>query len=135
MRSSQTRRTRFNVRQKEYLTAKFNIGETTRCKADAVVIARDRINGSDTDGERLFNRDEFLTGQQITSFFSRLAAKKSLSNVTDDNDEDVNEAADIERALKVLNEERREFALQHPIVFGCHNICVKRDKLKKKLRT
>ena len=92
LRSSQTRRTRFNARQKEYLMAKFNIGETTGCKADAVVVAWDMMNARDTDGERLFSRDEFLSSQQITSFFSRLTAKKSLSDITDDNDEDVNEA-------------------------------------------
>ena len=74
LRSSQTRRIRFNARQKEYLTAKFNIGETTGCKADAVVVARDMMNARDTDGERLFSRDEFLSSQQITSFIEKLSA-------------------------------------------------------------
>lgn len=136
LRSSQTRRTRFTTKQKDYLTRKFNIGETTGCKADAVVAARDMMTARlGSDGERLFRSDEFLTSQQITSFFSRLAAKKSLPDDRDDNDDDVNEAAAIESALEELgNQVQREIALQHPIVFDCYNICdlVKDDKLQAK---
>ena len=66
--SSQTRRTRFTARQKEYLTTKFNIGESTGCKADAIVVSRDMRTARDSDGKRLFSSDEFLTSQQITSF-------------------------------------------------------------------
>ena len=73
LRSSQTRRTRFTARQKEYLTTKFNIGECTGCKADAIVVSRDMRKARDSDGKRLFSSEEFLTSQQITSFFSRLA--------------------------------------------------------------
>ena len=78
LRSSEIRRKRFTASQKEYLTTKFTIGETTGCKADPVVVARDMMNARGSDGERLFSSDEFLTSQQITSFFSRLAAKEFI---------------------------------------------------------
>ena len=64
------------------------------------------------DGERLFSSDEFLTSQQINSFFSHLA--------TEENDD---EAAEFESSLEDLtNQVRREVSLQHPIVFDCHNM-------------
>ena len=75
------------------------------------------------DGERLFSSDEFLTSQQINSFFSHLA--------TEENDD---EAAEFESSLEDLtNQVRRKVSLQHPIVFDCHNMChlVKQGKLNK----
>ena len=51
---------------------------------------------------------ELLTSQQITSFFSRFAAKKSFS-VMDGTDENDAEAAEFESCLEELtNEVRRE---------------------------
>ena len=104
LRSSQNRRTRFNVKQKEYLSTKFNIGETTGRKADPVVVAKEMMHARGNDGERLFSCDEFLTSQQISSFFSRLPSQV-----------------------------QREVSLKHPIVFDCHNMCdlVKQGKLNK----
>ena len=75
------------------------------------------------DGERLFSSDEFLTSQQINSFFSHLA--------TEENDD---EAAEFESSLEDLtNQVWRKVSLQHPIVFDCHNMChlVKQGKLNK----
>ena len=86
-----------------------------------------------TESARLFSSDEFLTSQQITSFFSRLTAKKSLS-VMDGTDENDDEAVEFESCLEeITNEVRREVSLQHTIVFDCHNICdlVKQAKLNK----
>ena len=85
------------------------------------------------DGERLFSCDEFLTSQQISSFFSRLATQKSLLDKYDTEEND-DEAAEFENSLEDLtNQVRREVSLQHPIVFDCHNMCdlVKQGKLNK----
>lgn len=41
----------------------------------------------DSNGNRLFSSSEFLTGQQIQSFFSRMASKRSVDIVTEE-DED-----------------------------------------------
>ena len=91
------------------------------------------MNARGSEGERLFSSDEFLTSQQITSFFSRLAAKKGLS-VMDGTDENDDEAADFDSCLEgITNEVRREVSLQHPIMFDWHNIydLVKQGKLNK----
>ena len=70
-------------------------------------------------GERSLSSDEFLTSQQISSFFSCLATKKSLLD-KDDTEENDDKAAEFESSLEDLtNQVRREFSLQHPIVFDC----------------
>ena len=65
---------RFSEKQKHYLTAKFNIGQSTGRKVDASLVARDMRHARDSNGERLFKSSEFLTTQQITSYFIRLSA-------------------------------------------------------------
>ena len=102
-------------------------------KADPVVVAKEMMHARGNDGERLFSSDEFLTSQQISSFFSRLATKKSLLD-KDDTEENDDEAAEFESSLEDLtNQVRREVSLQHPIVFDCHNMCdlFKQGKLNK----
>ncbi|CAH3146238.1 unnamed protein product, partial [Porites lobata] len=75
LRLTQTSRARFSDKQKEYLTNKFLIGETTGQKANPVHVARSMMTARDETGKRMFSSEEFLTAKQITSFFSRLAAK------------------------------------------------------------
>ena len=65
---------RFSEKQKAYLTAKFNIGQSTGRKVDASFVARDMRHVRGSNGERLFKSSEFLTIQQITSYFTRLSA-------------------------------------------------------------
>ena len=72
LKSSHVRRT-FTEKQKDYLTSKFRIGETTGQKADAASVAKSMMTSkSDSNGNRLFTSSEFLTGQKVSSFFSRL---------------------------------------------------------------
>ena len=71
------RSTRFSTKQKEYLIAKFQIGEQTGQKVDPTSVSRVMRTAKDSNGERLFDSTEFLTSQQIASFFSRLASKRS----------------------------------------------------------
>ena len=61
-------------KQKEYLTNKFLIRETTGQKANPVHVARSMMTARDETGKRMFSSAEFLTAKQIMSFFSRLAA-------------------------------------------------------------
>ena len=120
LRSSQNRRTRFNEKQKDNLSTKFNIGDTTGRKAGPVVVAKEMIHAIGNDGDRLFSSDEFLTSQQISSFFSRLATQKSLFD-KDDTEENDDEATEFESSLEDLtNQVRREVSLQHPIVFDAY---------------
>ena len=65
---------RLNEQQKAYLEAKFNIGQSTGRKVDPDVVSKEIRRARGKDGERLFGVSEFLTPQQVSSFFSRLAA-------------------------------------------------------------
>ncbi|XP_061190254.1 uncharacterized protein LOC133198128 [Saccostrea echinata] len=65
----------FNERQKEFIKEKFAIGKVTGNKVDPFLAAKEmREMGS-------FTREEFLTGQQIASYFCRLhAADRNISS-------------------------------------------------------
>ena len=122
----------FSTKQKECLIAKFQIGEQTGQKADPTSVSRVMRTAKDSlNGERLFDSTEFLTSQQVASFFSRLASKRSLKDVVEarsDEDEEQNEA-DQERQesqLQLLrNKVMSDIAIQHvhPIVYDADNIC------------
>jgi len=63
--------TRFNEIQRQYLDNRFQIGQESGHKADPEKVSRNmRYSGRD-NGERCFNVEEFLTAQQIQSYFSR----------------------------------------------------------------
>lgn len=68
-------RVTFSAKQKDFMVDKFNIGKLTGNKVDPYLAAEQmRMSGK-------FSREEFLSGQQISSFFSRLFQqdKKSCS--------------------------------------------------------
>ena len=98
LKSSHVRRTRFTEKQKDYLTSKFRIGETTGQKGDALSVAKSMMTARDSNGNRLFTSSEFRTGQQVSSFFSRLASKRTLEN-------DEMTESDIEENQNVEDEE------------------------------
>ncbi len=68
------------------MTRKFNTGETTGFKANPAHAAKAMMTTKNDNGDRMFTSEEFLTTQQVSSFFSRLASKKRLPNVQDDDD-------------------------------------------------
>ena len=98
LKSSHVRRTRFTEKQKDYLTSKFHIGETTGQKVDVLSVAKSMISARDSNGNCLFASSEFLTGEQVSSFFSRLASKHTLEN-------DKMTGSDIEENQNVEDEE------------------------------
>lgn len=123
LRSSQVKRTRFTANQKDYLTKKFDLGEISGRKSDPESVARAMMAARDSEGNRLFTSAEFLTSQQVASFFSRLAAKRRLPDGTSGSDEEAADA-ETESALQELsNAVMREVSLEHPIVYDCYNIC------------
>ena len=79
LKSSQGGKTRFSDKQRDYLTSKFQIGEETGQKASPAQVSRMMMTAKDPSGNPMFSSSEFLTVQQITSFFSRLASKRSLA--------------------------------------------------------
>jgi len=76
-----------------------------------------------TDGSFLFLASDYLTAQQITSFFSRLSAKKSVSPDIDDATAEMLPAIE-EREMELLRQEvLSEISIQHPVTYDTYNIC------------
>lgn len=117
---------RFSEAQKQYLEEKFNLGQETGHKLDPASVARDMRYARKEDGSRQFKMSEFLTAQQIQSFFSRRASKlrhRLPEGEQEDQSDDLEaaeeqQAYDNTRALVI-----REVQLVHPIVFDRYNLC------------
>ncbi|KAL9970520.1 hypothetical protein ACROYT_G022908 [Oculina patagonica] len=134
--------TRFAENVKDYLSTRFNTGETTGRKADPAQVAADMKKARNTDGTRKFKRSEWLTKTQVQGFFSRLAAKRrkgTADQVEDDNDDD---DSLIEDELVYLDDKARREAVEdivsqvglvHPITYDGHDICeyARHDTLSK----
>ena len=74
---------------------KFDEGEATGTKSDAASVAKEMIYIKEKDGKRLFQKSEFLTPQQVTSYFSRLASEARGIG------------GDVEEEEKAVNAEKR----------------------------
>ena len=72
--------TRFSPKVKAYLNAKFELGERTGLKADPNQVSAVMRNARDEENNRHFSREEWLTQNQIKSYFSRLASAKRTTN-------------------------------------------------------
>ena len=120
---------RLNKKQKEYLINLFLLGEQTGQKADPSEVSQSMRKARNKDGSLLFLSEEYLTSQQITGFFSRTAAKKSIQVPSDTNlvDEDYDDDLLSAMAEKELEQMRRnilnEISIQHPITYESYNIC------------
>ena len=113
---------RFSENQKRYLEAKFNIGQATGRKLDPDVVAKEMRRARGADGERLFGVEEFLSPQQVSSFFSRLAAKlrQQKSQVTD---QDVLAVVEEENFCAARDAVTSTMQVSHPIVVDQYDIC------------
>ena len=124
-----TSRRRLSEKQKNYLINLFLLGEKTGQKADGSEVSKSMRKARNADGSFLFQSDEYLTSQQITSFFSRLAAKKSIqvsstSNLADDDDHDDLLSAMAEKDLEEMRQEViNDISIKHPITYESYNIC------------
>ena len=80
---------------------------------------------SDSNGNRLFTSSEFLTGQKVSSFFSRLTSKRTLENdgLTESDIEESQDVEDEEAFRKLRSEIIQEVALRHSICYDSCNIC------------
>ena len=121
---------RFSSKQKEYLDKKFEIGRITGRKLNGEFVARQMRRAQDEDGKRLFNVSEFLSYQQISSYFSRRAAKLKGTPI-DENDLDAYEEEINFDTVRISALQTIE--LEHPITYDQYNICamVANDTLKK----
>ena len=112
------------------MRGRFLQGEKSGKKETGESVAKDMRKARDANNERLFSMEEFLTPQQITSYFSRFAAKRKQLN------ESEIEAAELENALQEVREDIM-IALQqdsnrnfHPIVHKDLQLCeMSKDEL------
>lgn len=120
---------RFSYNQKRYLDAKFEIGRATGRKLNGEEVAPQMRRAQGPNGERLFRVSEFLSPQQITSYFSRLAAKQKRGAPVDDHDLCAYEEEGNFAEARMMALERIQ--LEHPICYDQYNICsmVADDKL------
>ena len=124
LKSSAVQRKRFNESQKQYLTKLFNLGEQTGYKVDANNVSQSMRKARNIDGSLMFDTSDYLTGKQITSFFSRLARKRRAVRVDDSEEEDEEEAKLHEECIEDLSRNIiNEIGLVHPIMFDSHNLC------------
>ena len=120
--------TRFNKNLHQYLDSKFQIGQESGHKVDPEKVSRDMRYARKDNSERRFDVEEFLTAQQIQSYFSCTAAKlkhavtaQSGHDSIDDNDSQV--AQEQEAYSYVRFSVLRQCELLHPIVYDTLNIC------------
>lgn len=115
---------RFNFKQKNYLNEKFKIGEQTGHKTDPEDVARDMRHAKEEDGSRIFTPAEFLSPQQIKSYFSRAAAKLRQSESCDDADEcDVQAVEEEDVYSSVRTHIIQECQVVHPVMYDTYNLC------------
>ena len=82
------------------------------------------MSARNENGDRLFTSSEFLTGQQIASYFSRLASKRALQSSQSFQSESDDEIADAEMVLNDLRGEVLENVQPlHPISFEHYDLC------------
>ena len=94
---------RFSSKQKSYIDEKFRIGEETGNRADP----------EEEDGSRKFTSAEFLSSQQIKSYFSRASAKLQS---------DAQAAAEQDEYSAVRAHIIEECQLVHPIMYDTYNL-------------
>ena len=64
---------RFTKHQTDYLRDKFQEGERSGQKQDPIDVSKNMRHAIHNQGNKLFYSEEYLTAQQINSFFSREA--------------------------------------------------------------
>lgn len=91
-------KTRFTEDQKQFLLDRFNAGKVTGRKEDPLKVAEE-MRKEKRNGQNRFRKSEFLTSQQISSFFSRITIKEKKTDR-----DDVLAAAEEERLFLFKNE-------------------------------
>ena len=111
----------FNENQKNYLDEKFKLGQETGYKEDPSQVASDMRRAKNENGEHRFAVGEFLSPQQIKSYFSRSAAKiKQAGSVAKIDLSAIDEEMVYSSARdKII----QECQLIHPILYDTYNLC------------
>ncbi|XP_068684474.1 uncharacterized protein [Montipora foliosa] len=127
--------TRFPEKVKNYLMAKFDLGEQSGLKADPQQYSNDMRKARDEQNRRLFEREEWLTKSQVQGFFSRLSANRRRKQAPSPEGEQSSkelfleeEEEERQRLMEHISEELRP---QHPLSYDAFNLCecAKKNKL------
>ena len=78
LKSATVTRENLTVAQKTYLTEVFQEGERTGRKADPANISKAMRRAKHSDGSSIFEKDDFLTPQQIAGYFFSLDREKNV---------------------------------------------------------
>lgn len=118
---SKPRTTRFSEKQKSFLEKKFLEGEKSSKKTTGEEVAKEMRKVRDANNQRLFSINEFLTPSQISSYFSRFAAKrKQLSPSEYQAAENENMLLEVRNdIMRSLNDE----SPVHPLVYEDLRLC------------
>ena len=100
-------------------------------KADPQQVAVDMRNARTEENKRLFSRGEWLSRNQIQSYFSRLSVlkKKQTTTALSGQATEVVDAVDIEDVaqeeewLQQVDEVYQSLSVQHPIYYDAYNLC------------
>lgn len=95
--------TRFHEKIRAYLVRKFQEGKTSGHKCNPADVAKDMKRARDSNGQKCFTTDQWLSVAQITSYFSRLSkfdVKTEKENSKSEYDDD-----DLIAALAAIEEE------------------------------
>ena len=117
---------RFTKKVKNYLTARFDLGEQTGRKADPQQVSSDMRKTTDEQNNRLFDRKEWVTKSQVQGFFSRLASSRGRQQ--DPTEVDLNsrdllrEEEETDRQY-LIEEVTQELRPQHPLSYDAFNLC------------
>ena len=118
---------RFSEKLKEYLTARFSLGERSGRKADAAQVAVDMQNAKNESNERLFSRTEWMTKTQVQSFFSRLAATRrkdqGMVKISPDQEEDAECLQEDANRKDVIGQVNTQLNVSHPICYDKFDLC------------
>ena len=113
---------RFSPKVKQYLSLKFDVGERTGRKVDPQHVAQDMRMARDESGNRIFEREEWLTKTQIQGFFSRLTSnRRNLVGERESQDDEWNNADQLHQ--EIVEDVVQEVRTEHPIIYDIYDIC------------
>ena len=123
--SKRKTQSRFSRKQKNYLNSRFDEGEISGSKVDPKRVSKEMRYAKDTEGNKLFALHEFLSPQQVSSYFSRVAS--SVRGHAGDNIEDLQATESAvqseESSRSIRSQVLDRVALTHPIVSHSYNLC------------
>ena len=119
---------KFNDKQRAFLKSKFEEGETSGNKHRADEVVKEMRRVKDKEGKRVFTVDEFLTEQQISSFFSREAKKKQKLTAADIT------AHETEAMRREVQQNIIQSLSSHPLVYEDLVLCELSARMVAKLK-